>query len=316
MRACVGVAICVAAVAVPAGVAQAAVVSVTLSGSNATLTLDGAEDVVTVDQAGGLLRHGQSGAGLNSVFDWSSASAGDQTLAAAAPTTVTVEGGAGDDRLTVSLTAIQLGVATINGGDGDDLLVGFLGRDLLSGGAGFDVMSGRAGDDAVSARDGAADIVSCGAGTDTLVADAAASDPALECEAEDRPAVPPPPAGPDTTATPVTISSGRLTGKRNATRLRIRCPAAELGGCAGTLTLRTKRALRVGAVRARLELGSARFKLSAGAQKVLKVALPKRLAELVGRRSLGVTAAVVSRDAAGNVAVASRSLVMALPRKR
>jgi len=38
MRACVGVAICLAAVAVPAGVAQAAVVSVTLSGSNATLT--------------------------------------------------------------------------------------------------------------------------------------------------------------------------------------------------------------------------------------------------------------------------------------
>ena len=41
-----------------------------------------------------------------------------------------------------------------------------------------------------------------------------------------------------------------------------------------------------------------------------------RLAEVVGRRSVRVTASVVTRDVAGNVAVSSRSLVMALPRKR
>jgi Ca2+-binding RTX toxin-like protein len=51
---------------------------------------------------------------------------------------------------------------TIQGGDGDD---------VLDGGAGIDTISGDAGNDTITSRDGKPDVVTCGAGTDTVAAD-------------------------------------------------------------------------------------------------------------------------------------------------
>ena len=50
----------------------------------------------------------------------------------------------------------------ILGGDGDD---------VLDGGGGNDAILGQAGDDTITSRDGRIDVVSCGAGNDTVVAD-------------------------------------------------------------------------------------------------------------------------------------------------
>jgi Ca2+-binding RTX toxin-like protein len=80
-------------------------------------------------------------------------------------------GGRGDDRL--------------NGGAGDDRLNGGVGDDRMNGGAGDDVLTddrgtdrftGGAGDDRINAQDrrgrnDARDIVDCGAGDDTVIAD-------------------------------------------------------------------------------------------------------------------------------------------------
>lgn len=68
----------------------------------------------------------------------------------------------------------------VDGGTGDDTLVGSGAGEYLSGGAGndaidgaggADVLSGGPGDDALTARDGVADVVSCGDGTDSATTD-------------------------------------------------------------------------------------------------------------------------------------------------
>jgi Ca2+-binding RTX toxin-like protein len=51
---------------------------------------------------------------------------------------------------------------TIEGGDGDD---------VLDGGGGIDSIFGEGGNDTITSRDGKPDVVTCGAGTDTVAAD-------------------------------------------------------------------------------------------------------------------------------------------------
>ena len=73
------------------------------------------------------------------------------------PVAVTVEGGAGNDKL--------------RGGDAVDRMSGGAGSDVLAGGAGVDTVSGDEGSDAVDARDGGRDEVDCGAEEDRVEAD-------------------------------------------------------------------------------------------------------------------------------------------------
>src|SRR4051794_7748657 len=68
-----------------------------------------------------------------------------------------VDGGSGDD--------------TLVGGPATELLVGGAGNDTIDGGDGGDLLVGAAGDDTITARDGVADVVSCGDGTDTALVD-------------------------------------------------------------------------------------------------------------------------------------------------
>ena len=69
------------------------------------------------------------------------------------------------------------GDAGVNGGPGDDLIVGSHfadaelggdGNDVLIGGRGADELDGGNGDDRIYAFDGVRDSIDCGAGTDTL----------------------------------------------------------------------------------------------------------------------------------------------------
>jgi Tol biopolymer transport system component len=57
------------------------------------------------------------------------------------------------------------------GGSGSDLLCARAGRDLLRGARGRDRLFGGDGDDRIEARDGAFDVVGCGPGRDTVLAD-------------------------------------------------------------------------------------------------------------------------------------------------
>ncbi len=152
-----------AATAVPA---QAAVTSASITGTTATLNLDNADNNVTVSVAPGakpgapgVLVHGQTTGGLNSPSDWDSATPGDQTVPADGTFTVVINGGAGNDALTVLAKNTEIASAQLNGGAGDDVLTGADTNDVLSGGDGNDRLIGAKGVDQMSG----------GAGNDTLV---------------------------------------------------------------------------------------------------------------------------------------------------
>lgn len=103
------------------------------------------------------------------------------------------------------------GPDTIVGGAESDNVYGGTGNDALTGGGGVDLLSGGDGNDAINARDGVADVVTCGDGSDTVVADAV--DTVVDCEAVQLPAVATPPPPPP--ATPVVPETGAVKGKKS-----------------------------------------------------------------------------------------------------
>jgi Ca2+-binding RTX toxin-like protein len=144
--------------AVPAG---AAVSSASVAGTTATLNLDGADDdvIVSVSAFGGVLVHNQSTGGLNGDTDWDSATDGEQTVPADGTFSVIVNGGDGNDSVTVLAHGNEVAAVGLDGGPGDDLLTGAESNDTLNGGEGNDRIIGAAG----------ADVLNGGAGNDTLV---------------------------------------------------------------------------------------------------------------------------------------------------
>jgi Ca2+-binding RTX toxin-like protein len=148
-----------ASLAVTAVPAHAAVSSASIVGKTATLNLDGADDNVTVSVSGGVLVHGQTTGGLNSGSDWNSAMGGDQTVPADGTFTVVVNGGDGNDSVTVLAKTTEIAGATLNGDGGDDVLTGADTNDTLTGGEGNDRLVGAQG----------TDVMNGGAGNDTLV---------------------------------------------------------------------------------------------------------------------------------------------------
>jgi Ca2+-binding RTX toxin-like protein len=163
-----------AATATPA---DAAVSSASIVGGVATLNLDGADDNVTVSVSGGLLVHGQTTGGLTSGSDWDSATAGNQTVPADGTFAVVVNGGDGNDSLSVLAKSNEIVTAALNGGSGDDVLTGSDtgdalegadGNDRLIGAKGSDNMDGGTGNDTLVWNNGdGSDSIDGGAGNDT-----------------------------------------------------------------------------------------------------------------------------------------------------
>jgi Ca2+-binding RTX toxin-like protein len=153
--------------------AHAAAGSASINGTTATLNLDGADDNVTVSVVGGLLVHGQAGGGLNSGSDWNSAAAGDQTVPANGTFDVVVNGGDGNDVLTVLAKNTEIAGATLNGEGGDDVLTGADSNDRLAGGDGNDRLTGAKGTDQMGGGNGNDTLVwNNGDGSDTVDGDA------------------------------------------------------------------------------------------------------------------------------------------------
>jgi Ca2+-binding RTX toxin-like protein len=103
-------------------------------------------------------------------------------LAATALGLVTFNGGAGNDTLDGSGTAVQIvasgdgGNDFLTGGSGNDSLNGDSGNDVLVGGRGADTVTGGGGDDIIVWNNGdGSDTVSGGAGFDTQVVNGAAT---------------------------------------------------------------------------------------------------------------------------------------------
>ena len=128
---------------------------------------------MTVSVSGGLLVHGQTTGGLNSGSDWDSAKAGDQTVPADGTFTVVVNGGDGNDALTVLAKNTEIAATTLNGGGGDDVLTGADTNDTLNGGDGNDRLIGAKGTDAMNGDGGNDTLVwNNGDGSDRIDGDA------------------------------------------------------------------------------------------------------------------------------------------------
>lgn len=207
---------------------------------------------------------------------------------------VTADGGEGND--------------VFNGNDESDTFFGGLGNDILNPGAGADAIDGQGGDDILGVRDGAGDLARGGTGTDSATADSV--DVLSEVEKVD---VTP---GADVKGTAVQVRSKRITSKLKrgvyTARVEILCPAAEAGGCKGTLALQTAKAVNIGGVKAIALVGSKSYTLKAGQTRTLSIKLPKGIRRFSKNGTLSLRAVTTSRDAAGNVATGTSKLSVRL----
>ena len=116
---------------------------------------------------------------------------------------------------TVLLRGVS-GVDILIGGAFDDRLLGGTGNDTLTGNGGGDQLVAGDGDDLVNARDGVADRVDCGAGADTVVADAV--DVVAGCESVQLPPLPPAPPPPPPPPAPVAPNTSGIKGPASVTK--------------------------------------------------------------------------------------------------
>ena len=210
---------------------------------------------------------------------------------------VTGSGGSGNDTLT--------------GGGSSETFLGGSGNDTINPGGGIDVVSGDDGDDQVNIRDRTADLARGGAGNDSVVADVGQLDVLDGFEAIDR--TPNATPGPVNTATqPVTIGGGKVKVKRGVALIKVSAPAGASGNSTGTLTVRTAKAVRLAGLKVTLQLGSARYNITPGASKTLKVKLAKGSQRLAGSKRQLKVVAIASTGASGQIAQSSRRLTLAL----
>jgi Ca2+-binding RTX toxin-like protein len=186
--------------------------------------------------------------------------AGNDTLSAGDAHGDALDGGPGDD--------------TLEGGFGDDRIVGGPGRDIVSGDrksrcnewhcdlAGF-------GNDTIDVRDGEADSVTCGPGTDRVIADAADVVNA-DCETVERAAGAggPPPAG---DAPPATVSVSVKKAKlAKALKSGLTVTVTGVTGKVKLTAKRGKKTVASGAAKAKNGKATVKLKFTKAARKALK----------------------------------------------
>jgi Ca2+-binding RTX toxin-like protein len=144
-------------------------VAIDLSATPGSGQGDGAQDTVIANGTGGDDHISVVSSGSSVLVDGLAAKL---SITGAEPGSdqLVVNGGAGNDTINASaLRAGQIGLA-INGGDGDDHIVGSAGNDVVNGGRGNDVAQLGAGDDSFVWNPGdGSDTVDGQAGNDTLV---------------------------------------------------------------------------------------------------------------------------------------------------
>jgi Ca2+-binding RTX toxin-like protein len=231
--------------------------------------------------------------------------------------TLHANGLGGDDALTVGeVGAFEVtgaggaGNDTLTGGGSSELFLGGSGNDTINPGGGLDIVSGDDGDDQVNIRDRTADVARGGAGSDAVVADQGQTDILDGFEAVDRTPNEKPKV--ESRTRPVTIGGGTVKVKRGVASIRLSAPAGASGNSTGSLTVRTAKAVRLGGLKAVLQLGSARYRIAPGASRTIKVKVPKGTNRLAGRQGGLKVRAVASTGRSGNLATSSRRLTLKL----
>jgi Ca2+-binding RTX toxin-like protein len=213
-------------------------------------------------------------------------------------------GGSGDDRLTGTS-----GPNTLIGGPGADTLDGRDGHDVLEGGAGTDRFEGGDGDDALRSRDSTADTVNCGAGRDSLDADAV---DVLAADCEPPAVAPDVPQGATLDGVPKSL---RLT-PRGYLRIQISCPATAVAGCTGSITVRVLGRARSATVSARKSGDGQKFALKAGESKVTKVKISRNGRRRVLKKKKANCKVSVHTSTRSKRVTVSKKITVKAPRKR
>ena len=164
----------------------------------------------------------------------------------------------------IDFTAERLNINSLGGNDAVTVQPGTPTLPILDGGA---------GDDTFEVRDGAATYVFGGSGTDRATTDVPALDPTNSVESVDAA-----PGG-------VTISAG-TKAKKGKLALTLSCPAGV--ACAGEVQALTKKAVRLGGVKAKAVLGSGTYAVAAGGAQTLQLKLAKGYKSLAKRHKLAL----------------------------
>jgi hypothetical protein len=219
--------------------------------------------------------------------------------------------GSGNDTVTGGPTNNGL-----TGGAGNDTLAGAAGDDTIDGGVGQDSLDGGDGADTLLGRDATADQVACGAGVDSVVADAVDA-VALDCEQIDR--------GPiRVTPTPTVLDLLprvlRMT-KDGDVFVRLRCPKSFSTSCKGTITLKSfvKRSRQATASsRSQKVIGrSKKFSIRPGKRKTVQVRMTRNgRFRVIRNNSLRCNASAVTRAPDGTKTHANRTVTVKGPAKK
>jgi Ca2+-binding RTX toxin-like protein len=232
--------------------------------------------------------------------------------------TLHANGLGGDDALTVGeVGAFEVtgaggpGSDTLTGGGSSELFLGGSGNDTINPGGGLDIVSADDDKNQVNVRDRTADIARGGAGNDAVIADNGQTDVLDGFEAVDRT----PNEKPRATKTlPVTIGGGIVTTRKGTASIKLSCPAGSSANCAGSLALRTAKAVRLAGLKVTLELGRARYEIAPGASRTLRVKLAKGTGKLADRKGRLKVRALATTGPSGNSAQSSRRITLALGR--
>jgi hypothetical protein len=233
-------------------------------------------------------------------------------------------------KLTVTPVTMYAGAGnnTLIAGGGADTLIGGSGTTTMTAGTGRATYKGGSGTDVIDARNGVAEDISCGAGADTVTEDSD-DNAAGDCESVNRAggSSAPSTSGTTPTSTPVNpdlgtalptfapplpvISTTPVTLRaNNRVPVRVGCPADAAGGCVGSIALALANAEKAGKViaarRVKRRLVSRRrhFRLAAGKEVVVPVALSRRGGHAVrralrGHRKVRIAVTISMRSEAG-----------------
>jgi len=231
--------------------------------------------------------------------------------------TMHANGLGGDDALTVGEAgAFEVtgtggaGNDTLTGGGSSELFLGGSGNDTINPGGGLDIVSADEGDDQVNVRDRTADIARGGAGNDAVIADNGQTDILDGFEAVDRTPNEKPKV--ENRTLPVTLGGGTVNVRRGVASIKVSAPAGASANSTGSLTVRTAKAVRLGGLKAVVQLGSARYSVPPGASRTIKVKVPKGTNRLADRRGRLKVRALASTGPSGNPATSSKRLTLKL----
>jgi Ca2+-binding RTX toxin-like protein len=286
-----------------------------ISGGEAADVLGGAagDDVVTGDRGADQML---GGAG-DDVLEWNNGDGSDVATGGDGADLVRVNGsvtdgdamevasaGAGIRFQRTNLVPFTIDLDTeaieMNGLGGNDTIAakpGLAGRLAV-------LADGGSGDDRIEVRNRAADFADGGSGTDSATVDRA--DVVSNVESIDRPR----------------RSVAKIVGKprlviRNGRPLAVfsvRTPAGAESASTGVLRLSTAKAIRIGGLKLRADLGSRRFDVAPGETDKVKVWLPAEARSLAKRGKLKVRA-VASSQEDGSLTQTARTATLKFPRR-